>query len=73
MLGLSGYDDEELALQVPSDGSVKSLRAVLDRLADELIDVASLSIHTPDLDDVFLTLTGHSGTDHSSTGKDLPR
>lgn len=58
VLGLSGYDVEELALGVPSDGSVKSLRAVLDRLADESIDVASLSIHTPDLDDVFLTLTG---------------
>jgi len=58
VLGLSGYDDEELALGVPSDGSVKSLRAVLDRLADESIDVARLSIHTPDLDDVFLTLTG---------------
>jgi ABC-2 type transport system ATP-binding protein len=58
VLGLPGYDGDELALQVPSDGSVKSLRAVLDRLADESIDVASLSIHTPDLDDVFLTLTG---------------
>jgi ABC-2 type transport system ATP-binding protein len=57
VLGLSGYDDEDLALAVPSDGSVKSLRAVLDQLADESIDVASLSIHTPDLDDVFLTLT----------------
>lgn len=58
VLGLSGYDGDEFALQVPSDGSVKSLRAVLDRLADESIDVASLSIRTPDLDDVFFTLTG---------------
>src|SRR5215472_19283497 len=39
VLGLSGYDDEGLALQVPSDGSVKALRAVLDQLADASIDV----------------------------------
>jgi ABC-2 type transport system ATP-binding protein len=57
VLGLSGYDEAELALQVPSDGSVKSLRGVLDRLANESVEVAALSIHTPDLDDVFLTLT----------------
>ena len=66
-LGLPGYDDERLALQVPSDGSVKSLRAVLDQLADESIDVAMLTIHTPDLDDVFLTLTGHTGTEMDIT------
>jgi ABC-2 type transport system ATP-binding protein len=62
VLGLHGRegqaDDEALTLQVPSDGSVGSLRAVLDQLADESIDVATLSIHTPDLDDVFLTITG---------------
>src|SRR5215469_1324434 len=57
VLGLSGYDEEELALGVPSDGSVKSLRGVLDRLASESVEVAALTIHTPDLDDVFLTLT----------------
>jgi ABC-2 type transport system ATP-binding protein len=51
-------DDEALTLQVPSDGSVKSLRALLDRLDGASIEVSELSIHTPDLDDVFLTLTG---------------
>jgi ABC-2 type transport system ATP-binding protein len=52
-------DDEALALQVPSDGSVAFLRAVLSRLEAESIGVAALSVDTPDLDDVFLTLTGH--------------
>jgi ABC-2 type transport system ATP-binding protein len=51
-------DDEALTLQVPSDGGVASLRALLDRLDRESIDVAELSVHTPDLDDVFLALTG---------------
>jgi ABC-2 type transport system ATP-binding protein len=57
-LGEAVRDDEALTLQVPSDGSVKSLRALLSRLDDESIEVEGLSIHTPDLDDVFLTLTG---------------
>jgi ABC-2 type transport system ATP-binding protein len=51
-------DAEALTLQVPSDGGVASLRALLDRLDRESIDVAELSVHTPDLDDVFLALTG---------------
>jgi ABC-2 type transport system ATP-binding protein len=52
-------DEDELTLQFPSDGGVQSLRAVLDRLDAESIDVDELSVHTPDLDDVFFTLTGH--------------
>jgi ABC-2 type transport system ATP-binding protein len=51
-------DPDALTLDIPSDGGVGSLRSVLDRLDHELIDVAALSIHTPDLDDVFLALTG---------------
>jgi ABC-2 type transport system ATP-binding protein len=58
-------DDEALALQVPSDGDVKSLRALLDRLDRESIEVETLSIHTPDLDDVFLTLTGQPTKEHN--------
>jgi ABC-2 type transport system ATP-binding protein len=53
-------DDDELTLQFPSDGGVRSLRALLDRLDAEAIDVDELSVHTPDLDDVFLALTGHT-------------
>jgi ABC-2 type transport system ATP-binding protein len=56
-------DDEALTLQVPSDGSLRSLRALLDRLDYAGIDVGSLSIHTPDLDDVFFALTGHPSTE----------
>jgi ABC-2 type transport system ATP-binding protein len=61
-LGEVSRDDNELTLQVPNDGSVRSLRAVLDRLDDESIAVNDLSIHTPDLDDVFFALTGQSDT-----------
>jgi ABC-2 type transport system ATP-binding protein len=52
-------DDEALTLQVPGDGGTKSLRSLLDRLDEYSLDAEELSVHTPDLDDVFLTLTGH--------------
>ena len=58
VFGESSRDDDALTLQVPGDTDVKSLRALLDRLDGASIDIDSLSIHTPDLDDVFLTLTG---------------
>jgi ABC-2 type transport system ATP-binding protein len=61
-LGESARGDESLALIVPSDGSVPSLRALLDRLDAESIAVAGLTVHTPDLDDVFLALTGSDTT-----------
>jgi ABC-2 type transport system ATP-binding protein len=56
----STRDDEALALRVPSDGGTKSLRAVLDRLDEHALSAEEFSVHTPDLDDVFLALTGHS-------------
>jgi ABC-2 type transport system ATP-binding protein len=55
-------DIDQLTLQVPGDGSVASLRQLLDTLHDARIDVASLSLHTPDLDDVFFAVTGRSAT-----------
>ncbi|MEU4173316.1 ATP-binding cassette domain-containing protein [Streptomyces sp. NPDC026665] len=51
-------DDEALALQLPSDGSQRELRAVLDRLDAAGVEADELTVHTPDLDDVFFALTG---------------
>jgi ABC-2 type transport system ATP-binding protein len=56
----STRDDEDLTLRVPSDGGVKSLRALLASLDEQSIDVEEFSVHTPDLDDVFLALTGNA-------------
>jgi ABC-2 type transport system ATP-binding protein len=53
-------DEAALTLRIPSDGGVKSVRALLNRLDDHSIDVEEFSVHTPDLDDVFLALTGHA-------------
>jgi ABC-2 type transport system ATP-binding protein len=52
-------DEEALTLEVPTSGSVPELRGILTRLDDHGMDVAELTVHTPDLDDVFLTLTGN--------------
>ncbi|MFB9684811.1 ATP-binding cassette domain-containing protein [Amycolatopsis plumensis] len=51
-------DDEAMALRIPSDGGTKSLRSLLDRLDEYALSAEELSVHTPDLDDVFLALTG---------------
>jgi ABC-2 type transport system ATP-binding protein len=56
----SSKDEDTLSLQVPDEGGVRSLRALLDGLDDASIRVERLTIHTPDLDDVFLALTSHS-------------
>lgn len=44
------------------DGTSRSLRALLDRLDEHALDAAEFSVHTPDLDDVFLALTEHTST-----------
>jgi ABC-2 type transport system ATP-binding protein len=62
VLGGTSRNDEALTLQVPSDGSVRSLHSILDLLDEGSIEAAGLSAETPDLDDVFLSLTGHDET-----------
>ncbi|MEU2749387.1 ATP-binding cassette domain-containing protein [Streptomyces collinus] len=51
-------DNEALALRIPSDGSQRELRSILDRLDAAGIEADELTVHTPDLDDVFFALTG---------------
>ena len=47
-------DPDALTLQVPGDGSVATIRALLNRLDTTGIDADRISIHEADLDDVFL-------------------
>ncbi|MFJ4472893.1 ATP-binding cassette domain-containing protein [Streptomyces sp. NPDC089424] len=51
-------DEEALTLQIPSDGSQRELRSLLDRLDAAGVEADELTVHTPDLDDVFFALTG---------------
>jgi ABC-2 type transport system ATP-binding protein len=59
LLDAASADEDKLVLQIPSDGTVTSLRRLLEQLDDARIAVEHLSIHTPDLDDVFFAVTGH--------------
>lgn len=62
-LGQVSRDNDALALRVPCDGSLRSLKALIDRLDDGAVEVDELTVHTPDLDDVFLALTGNPHDD----------
>ena len=48
------------ALTVPTDADPGALRALLDRLDAAGLSPTGLTVRTPDLDDVFLALTGHA-------------
>jgi ABC-2 type transport system ATP-binding protein len=56
-------DQEALTLTIPSDGSVHSMHVLLDQLDRKAIGAGRVSVHTPDLDDVFFALTGHGTTE----------
>jgi len=58
LLDDSTSDGASLTLTVPGDGGISSLRRVLDRLDAAGVEAEELSIHSPDLDDVFFALTG---------------
>jgi ABC-2 type transport system ATP-binding protein len=60
ILAGSTRDDQELSLRVPGDGTSRSLRALLDTLDEHMLNAEDFSVHTPDLDDVFLALTGRT-------------
>ena len=60
-------DDEALVLQHPSDGSQRALRSLLDRLHAAGIEADELTVHTPDLDDVFFALTATANVPAQST------
>jgi ABC-2 type transport system ATP-binding protein len=60
-------EDDGFVLTVPSDAGSRSLHDLLDRLVSASVEVESLSVHTPDLDDVFLALTGETDSERSVT------
>lgn len=60
LAGSTRDGEADLILRVASDGGAKTVRALLDQLDAHSIDVEEFSVHTPDLDDVFLALTGRT-------------
>jgi ABC-2 type transport system ATP-binding protein len=56
-------DRAHLTLGIATDASAASVRELLDELDPNRSAVARFSVNTATLDDVFLTLTGHTATE----------
>jgi ABC-2 type transport system ATP-binding protein len=65
-LATASREEEDLILRVPNDGNVAALRGVFEQLDDAGVEIAQLSIHTPDLDDVFFAVTGHPAAEEAA-------
>ena len=63
ILGDTIRHDDALTLEVPSDGGAIAVRDLLNRLGETAAEVDEVSVHTPDLDDVFFALTGRPTTE----------
>jgi ABC-2 type transport system ATP-binding protein len=50
---------KERSISLPTKNGAKDLKQALSRLEEAGVEVESLSLHRPTLDDVFLTITGH--------------
>jgi ABC-2 type transport system ATP-binding protein len=53
------FDPKRRTISITTTGGVKGLSTVLANLEKSDIEVETLSLHKPTLDDVFLKLTGH--------------
>jgi ABC-2 type transport system ATP-binding protein len=67
--GAAREQADDLVVRVPGDGSASSLRALLNRLDAHSVQVEEFSVHTPDLDDVFLALTGQPNTEEKENAR----
>jgi ABC-2 type transport system ATP-binding protein len=68
-LGGTFRHDDALTLEVPSNGGAIAVRELLNRLGDTAAEVDEVSVHTPDLDDVFFALTGHPVAETEKTAE----
>lgn len=62
-------DEDKRMLSIASKGGAKTLQEVLEKLSAAKIEVDGISLHRPTLDDVFLSLTGHT-TNQSDESQD---
>lgn len=53
-------DVQRRSMSIAAKDGIMGIKEVLGRLETASIDVESMSLHRPTLDDVFLSLTGHS-------------
>lgn len=63
-------DAEALVLRIPGEGDADQVKRLLDMLAAHYVPVARVMVREPTLDDVFLSLTDHTGGDHAPSGQE---
>lgn len=59
-------EEERAIISVSAKGGVSELRRILQDLEKAKIGLEGVSMHSPSLDDVFITLTGHSADNQTS-------
>ena len=65
-------DEQTRRLTVPVSGGVGALAEALRRLEGADVDILDMGLRRPDLDDVFLTLTGHIAEEDGGAADDEP-
>jgi ABC-2 type transport system ATP-binding protein len=67
-LGEASRDSDLLVLQIPTDDTPQSLMGLLERIDRHALRVERVTVHMPDLDDVFLALTGNPKQEQETSG-----
>lgn len=55
-------DPEQRTISIASKGGAKKAKELLQELEDSKVEVETISMHRPTLDDVFMSLTGHAAS-----------
>lgn len=59
-------DEKARVISIAIGGTVQEVKRVLDQVESNGIEIESLSLHKPTLDDVFLQFTGHQAVHHET-------
>lgn len=64
------HNNKHRTISIATEQPVSDLRKILDLMEKANIQIESLSLHKPTLDDVFMSLTGHSADKEMSEEKE---
>jgi ABC-2 type transport system ATP-binding protein len=64
--GTTNTNAETRTISVTTNGTVSGVKQVLNAMEQAKVDVDTLSLHKPTLDDVFMHLTGHEATEENA-------
>ena len=69
-MGEVQIDEQTRRLSAAITDGVDALKTVLQGLGDRNVEVVDIGLHRPTLDDVFLSLTGHTAEEVSEDGQE---